>query len=237
MEPAKKNIDFLLNSICTANNSLFRNFKSGKATIFAFLDDYAFLITALIEFYEVSFDEVYLQKARALAEYVEAHFFDKASGMYFYTDAQHSNLITRKMEVTDNVIPASNSEMARNLSLLSLYFEDKNYESHSIQMIKNVINDMKKNPGYYSNWGRLLTRQIYSTHEIAVVGQDWNEKMKEFNQYYLPGVLFSGGENEGILPLLQNKWVAGKTMIYVCHNKTCRLPVEEVEDALKQIKD
>ncbi|HEU5365848.1 MAG TPA: thioredoxin domain-containing protein, partial [Hanamia sp.] len=49
LNSAKQNIDFLLKNICTENNSLYRNYKNGKATIHGFLDDYVFFITALIE--------------------------------------------------------------------------------------------------------------------------------------------------------------------------------------------
>jgi len=235
LNSAKQNIEFLLKNVCTENNSLFRNYKNNKATIFAFLDDYAFLISALIEFYQVTFDEVYLQKARQLTEYVEKHFFDKSTGMFFYTDIQHSNLIARKMEVTDNVIPSSNSEMAKNLFMLSLYFENKSYEEQAVQLVKNVAEDVKKNLNYYSNWAQAILLQINSPYEIAIIGKDWKEKLIIFQKNYLPEVLFSGGENEGTLSLLENKLIKGKTMIYVCKNKTCHLPVQDVEEALKQI--
>ena len=237
LDLAQKNIDFLLKTIAAKDDGLYRNYKNGNGSIPAFLDDYAFMISALIDYYQVSFNENYLQKASRLTQYVEQHFFDKTSGMFFYTDGQYSNLIARKMEVSDNVIPSSNSEMAKNLFLLSLFFENKNYEDQSVQLVKNVMDDVKKNLGYYSNWAQAIALQIYSPNEIAIVGKDWKEKLHEFQKNYLPNVIYSGGENEGTLSLLENKLIKGKTMIYVCKNKTCGLPVEEVSDALEQIKN
>jgi uncharacterized protein YyaL (SSP411 family) len=235
LNSAKRNLDFLLKNICAANNSLSRNYKNGKATIHGFLDDYAFFITALIEYYEVSFDESYLQKANTLTEYVNLHFFDRESGMFLYTDDQYSNLIARKMEVTDNVIPSSNSEMAKNLFLLSQYFDNKDYLEKSIQLIKNVSDDLVKNLGYYSNWAQAMLLQVYPPIEIAVVGKDWKEKLSVLQKNLLPNTIYCGGENGGTLSLLENKKVEGKTMIYVCKNKSCLLPVENVVDALNQI--
>ena len=234
---AKKNIDFLLKNVCTENNSLFRNYKNGHATIYAFLDDYAFLITALIAFYQASFDEAYLQKANEIMKYVIVHFFDKSSGMFLYTDDQYSNLIARKMEVTDNVIPSSNSEIAKNLFLLSLYFENKDYEDMALQLVKNVIIDVKGNLGYYSNWAQAAVFQIYTPYEITIIGNNWKDKLTKFQQQYLPGVIFTGGEKEVKFAQSESKLVKGKTMIYVCKNKTCGLPVEEIYDALEQIKN
>ena len=156
--------------------------------------------------------------------------------MFFYTDDQYSNLIARKMEVSDNVIPSSNSEMAKNLLLLSQYFENKNYEEQSAQMVKNVAEDIQKTPGYYSNWAQVIALEIQPPYEVAVVGKDWPSKLAEMQKKYLPNTLYLGGENEDSLPLLENKLMMGKTMIYVCQNKTCQRPVEEVSEALKQIK-
>ncbi|HXS56779.1 MAG TPA: thioredoxin domain-containing protein [Hanamia sp.] len=236
LNSARRNLNFLIARLCTKDNSLFRNYKNGKASIFGFLDDYAFLISALIEFYQVNFEEAYLQKARQLTEYVQAHFFDEETGMFLYTDDQHSNLIARKMELTDNVIPSSNSEMAKNLFLLSQYFESKIFEGQSIQLIKNVFADIKKNLNYYSNWAQALLFQVFPPNEIAIVGKDWKEKSAHFYKIYFPGNIYSGGESEDSLSLLKDKLIPGKTMIYVCRNKACGMPVEEVDEAIKQIK-
>ncbi|MEO8414545.1 MAG: thioredoxin domain-containing protein, partial [Ginsengibacter sp.] len=236
LDMAKRNMDFLLKNITTGENGLYRNFKNGNATIPAFLDDYAFVISACINYYQVSFDATYLQKANELTQYTEQHFFDTTSGMFFYTDDQHSNLIARKMEVSDNVIPSSNSEMAKNLLLLGLYFENKKYEEQSAQLVKNVADDIEKNVGYYSNWASAMILHVKPPYEVAIVGNAWREKLSALQKNYLPNTIFLGGSIEGNFPLLQNKLIEGKTMIYVCENKTCQRPVEEVEQALQQIK-
>lgn len=233
---AQKNIDFLLKNIGAKNGGIYRNYKNGVATIPAFLDDYAFLINALINYYQVSFDESYLQKADSLSRYVEDHFFDETSEMFFYTDDQYSDLIARKMEVSDNVIPSSNSEMAKNLLLLSLYFENNKYEDQSAQMVKNVSDDIQKNPGYYSNWAQVMALQIRPPYEVAIIGNAWQQKLSELQKNYLPNTIYLGGVKEGDLPLLESELMKGKTMIYVCENKTCQRPVEEVAEALKQIR-
>jgi uncharacterized protein YyaL (SSP411 family) len=235
-DAAKQNIDFLLKKLCGENNNVFRNYKNGKATIYGFLDDYAFLIAALIAFYEVSFDESYLQKAKDFTEYVEKHFYDENSGMFLYTDDQYSELIARKMEVTDNVIPSSNSEMTKNLFVLSLHFDEAEYKKQAIQLVKNVFEDVKKNAGYYSNWALAANRQIFPSIEIAIVGQSWKQKLSELQKNFLPDVIYSGCESKSKLPLLHNKNVEGSTMIYVCKNKSCQLPVETVEDAMEQVR-
>ncbi|MEO9020553.1 MAG: thioredoxin domain-containing protein [Ginsengibacter sp.] len=233
-DSAKRNIDFLLKNICESDGSLYRNYKNGKASIHAFLDDYSFMISALIHFYQISFEESYLYKAKEITEYVKLHFFDNSTGMFFYTNDQYSHLIARKKEITDNVIPSSNSEMAKNLFLLGLYFEDDQYKYLSLQQIKNVMEDTKKILNYYSNWAIAATLHIYPPFEIAITGNEWKEKLTGLQKEYISNALFLGGK-EGTLPLLEDKIVPGKTMIYVCRNKTCQLPVTEVKDTYEQM--
>ena len=78
---------------------------------------------------------------------------------------------------------------------------------------------------------------IKDPFEVAIVGEDYLKIRKEFNQYYLPNVLFMGGKNEGSLELLSNKLIEGVTNIYVCQNKSCKTPVSEVKMAITQIKN
>ena len=104
----------------------------------AFLDDYALTTEAFIALYQVTFDEQWLNKAEALANYSLLHFFDSESGMFNYTSNLDPPLIARKKEISDNVIPASNSTMARNLYTLGLYSYNQDMLKISKQMLHNI---------------------------------------------------------------------------------------------------
>ncbi len=95
----------------------------GKLPLDGFLEDYAFLIEALIALYQATFDEKWIYQAKELTDYTIDHFYDDQSGMFYFTSKESKDLIARKFEVTDNVIPASNSSMAKSLLVLSLIFE------------------------------------------------------------------------------------------------------------------
>ncbi len=237
LDAAVKNANFLLQNAIGSDDDMTRNFKNGNTTIVALLDDYAFTIAAFTDLYQVTFNEKWLLKAKELNDYTIAHFFDAASGMFFYSHNEHSNLIARKMEISDNVIPASNSEMARNLFRLGVYFDDNNYLEKSTQMLKNVQADLRKNTPYYSNWASLALSILHPPYEIAIVGSDFKTKLQEIHRHYLPNVLLMGGAAEGSLPLLDNKMVAGQTTIYVCRNKTCKRPVLKMEDAIAEMSE
>jgi uncharacterized protein len=235
LECALTNANFLVNNMMNPELAMKRIFKNGHATINGFLDDYAFTISAFIDLYQATFEEQWLYKAKGINEYVMAHFYDQQSGMFFYTHDQHSNLIARKMEIADNVIPSSNSEMAKNLFILGHFFNQNTYIEAARQMLANVLENMALNPAYYSNWAQLATLFIQSPYEIAMVGNDCLLHRKELDKEFLPNVLFMGGINP-TLPLLDEKYPATETKIYVCQDKICILPVTEVAEVFKIIQ-
>ena len=115
LETAKKNADFIINHQIQKSGRLYHSYKSGKSTINGYLEDYAFTIEAFLNLYEATFDLAYLQKAEDLADITNEDFFDPNSALYFFTSAKDRPLITKTIEISDNVIPASNSVMAKNL--------------------------------------------------------------------------------------------------------------------------
>jgi uncharacterized protein YyaL (SSP411 family) len=235
LSKAIKNADFLLKHAIAADGEMTRNYKNGRSSINALLDDYAFTIAAFIELYQAGFDEKWLNEADKIMGYALEHFFDATSGMFFYTHTQYADLISRKMEISDNVIPSSNSQMGKNLFLLGHFLGNNNYVSKAKQMMINVAEEVQRNIYFYSNWGILQAWFTSPLYEVAITGPACMNKRQEFDQHYLPNVIFLGGEAAGSLALLENKLVPGQTNIYVCRNKTCDLPVTEVEKALQQI--
>jgi len=235
LKTALKNADFITDNAIEKNDEITRNYKNGKSSVAGLLDDYSFTISAFIDLYQATFDEKWLYKSKDLTDYVILHFFDTSSGMFYYTPDNHSDLIARKMEIYDNVIPSSNSEMAMNLFLLGNYFNNESNIQKASQMLTNVRKDLHQNIFSYSNWGLLAIHLIKPIYEVAIVGPDWEQIRTTMDSNYLPDTIFLGGENEGTLNLLEDKLVSGQTTIYVCVDKSCKIPVTESENALLQM--
>lgn len=235
LNAAVTNANFLLKKAIAADGEMTRNYKNGRSSINALLDDYAFTIAAFIELYQATFDEKWLTEANKITSYTLEHFFDASSGMFFYTHNQYADLIARKMELSDNVIPSSNSEMAKNLFLLGHFLNKDEYISKAKQMLINVEADVQRNIYFYANWGMLQALFTSPLYEVAIMGDDFKNKRQQFDEHYLPTVILLGANAASKLALLEDKLVQGQTMIYVCRDKTCELPVGEVEEALWQI--
>ncbi|WP_158826525.1 thioredoxin domain-containing protein [Mucilaginibacter lacusdianchii] len=236
LELALNNASFIKEDLVKANGRLMRIYKKNisiNEPIIAFLDDYANVAEAFIALYEVTFDIQWLQLAQQLVDNAIEYYYDDSEGMFFYTASDDEQLIARKTEIMDGVIPASNSVMARNLHKLSLLFENNRYEEIAAQLLRNVMPYMAKYGSSYSNWAMLLLEEVFGTYEVAITGKLAHQIRQELEQTYVPNKIMLGGTEEN-LPLLQNR-IADETRIFICKDKTCGLPLTTVAEALKQI--
>lgn len=235
LDRALKAGSFIRTNQIQSSGQLLRNYKKGQSTISGFLDDYAFTILAFTKLYEATFDESWLAEAKQLKDYVNVHFLDEKTQMYFYTSDLDEKLIARKMELSDNVIPASNSAMAEALYLLGQFYYNQDDLDRAIQMVANMEKEFTEQPSFYSNWVRLYGLMGQQHFEVAVVGDEAQTKKSALAKQFIPNKILLGGTHEGSLELLEGKLSEGQTLIYVCENKSCLLPVENVQRAIEQI--
>jgi uncharacterized protein YyaL (SSP411 family) len=237
LQQAEKTADFLWQNMQAAEEgALFRSYKDGEARISAFLDDYAFFIQSLLSLYEVTFDDQYLDRAEILTEYAWTHFADEESPFFYYTSAQDNPLIVRKFELTDNVQPSSNSTMANNLFKLGHLLDRSDWVERSKLMLQLVLSDNSDAGYYFAHWYRLYALITHDFFEVAIVGSEADSLRTDWLQYFAPNAFLLGGEDEGDLPLLKDKKQDGVTMIYVCKEKVCRLPVPTAAEAWEELQ-
>jgi len=122
--------------------------------------------------------------------------------------------------------------------VLGKLFDDAHYLQTAEQMLKNVVPSMAAYGPAYSNWAILELNYVFPFYEVVVCGKNALQKTKELEQHFIPNKVMCGlvkQSSENMLPVMEGKYVEGKTMVYVCVNKTCRLPHEEVTDAVKEM--
>lgn len=233
---AIRNGEFL-HSKMIKDHLLYRSYKNGKAYTPAFLEDYAAVIQAFIHLYPLTFDQKWLLEAKELTEYTLLHFFDKEDGFFYFNNPDAEKLIANKKELFDNVIPSSNSMMARNLHQLGIYFYQDRYQEISRNMLGPIKKMLHSDTGFLSNWANLYLYQLVPTAEVSIIGDQAKEMALQFNKRYHPNTLIAAADpvTEN-LPLLKDKISdpKGKALIYVCFDKVCQKPVKTVDEAIKQ---
>jgi len=216
------------------DGGLWHSVKAGRATINGYLEDHSFMIEALLSLYQVSFDERWLQEARALAEHVIRHYHDPGTGLFHFTSDLDPPLITRHREVTDSVIPSSNSSLARSFFVLGLLFDDKRYSDLSDRMLTAMLARMLEHPMGHANWAQLLQFHAYPFAEIAITGPNAVELRAQFAPHFIPNSIFLGSRTTSDLPLLAGK-PSADGQIFVCVDHACQLPVLTVEEAIRSL--
>ena len=234
LKTAKTNAEFLIKNMVDNQGKILRNYKNGKASIDGFLDDYALLAEALINLYEVSFDKDYLDMAVLITDYAIANFLNESKSMFYYTSASSEILVARKMEISDNVMPSSNSAMAVVLFKLGIIFENDEYSELSIRMLNAVEDKIQTGGPYYAKWAQLLALMTNEIQEIAILGKDYNQYRRQLQANYFPNAIYMGGMQEN-LPLLKNRLRTDKTQVFICRGKTCGLPHSTPESAIEDL--
>lgn len=234
---ALKNAQFIIENQLQPNGALNHNYKNGKSSINGYLEDYATLIDAFISLYEVTLDDKWIRLSEKLTEHTYENFYNQKNSMFYFTSKKDEKLVARNFEYRDNVIASSNSIMAKNLFILSHHLDNENYLNTSSKMLHNIQPEIETYPSGYSNWLDLSENYKNKYYEIVVVGKDANSKLKEINTSYLPNALVAGSSKESTKPLLKYRYIDDETLIYVCVNNSCKLPVSEVSDALKLLNN
>ena len=81
----------------------------------------------------------------------------------------------------------------------------------------------------------MLIKTVYPFYEIAVVGENAEEQLLKLNKYHYPNTLMVGTTKQSLIPLYKNRFVEDETYIYVCKDKTCKLPVKTSDAAINQL--
>lgn len=232
---AKEGASFIMDRQYQDKERLFHSYKNGKSAINGYLEDYAFTIEALLNLYEVSFEPLYLEKCIKLTQRVFEDFQDTQSGLFFFTSKEDRKLVTKTIEISDNVIPASNSVMAKNLFKLGKLTGNMDQIKKSESMLRTITEKIPEHPQYYSNWLELMLNFTHPFYEIAVAGEKYREITDYFQQRFLPNTVLAATDSDSKISLLKDRFVKEKDLIYVCQEGSCQLPVSSKTEAIQMI--
>ncbi|MFC5047257.1 thioredoxin domain-containing protein [Aquimarina hainanensis] len=237
LDAAVKNANFIKKHLLKKDFSLFHNYKNGVSSINGYLEDYASVIEAYIQLYQITAENEWLFTSQKLAEYTLAHFYDAETTLFYFTSDKDPKLISRTIDYTDNVIPSSNSIMAKNLFLLSHYLDQKKYNVISTKMIQTILPKIEEYPSGYSNWLDVMLNYTYDFYEVVISGPQASNKLPVLNRHYIPNKLLAVSDSPSDMPLLKDRYIGEDTFIFVCVQNTCKLPVESVDEAVSLIEN
>ncbi len=239
---------FILNTL-HKRGRLMRYYRDGRIVEPAFLDDYAFMIMALLDLYEATFDTKWLIEAKELSEEMIEFFADNEQGGFFLTGKDTEKLIARNKPGSDGAIPSGNSIAALALLKLGRLTMNQNFTEQGSKVLELFSQQLKQSPAYSSAMLTALSFWIGPTQEIVIAGNadapETKQMLKLVHDSFLPNavVLFrdyseAGSAIEQIVPFIKYQTsIDGKSTAYVCENYVCKKPVDEIAGLEKMLSD
>ncbi len=230
------NMKFMYENFCV-NGSFLHTCKNGIAKYAAFLDDYAFLIQALIHLQEITGNAGYLMKAKELVNLVMAGFSDRQSPFFFFTSASQTDVILRKKEIYDSAIPSGNSVMAGNLLYLSHVFDNSGWRAKATEMVGSLASLITRYPTSFGVWAGTFLTLGKGVKEIVITGEKFNEILFDILHIFIPsGVLQSSSVPNDTFALLKGKQYLSPLLVYVCENYVCSPPLTSLSSFTQHLE-
>lgn len=239
LQAAREAVRFILENLRDPRGRLLHRWREGEAAMPAVLDDYAFLIWGLIDAYEATFDANLLQTALSLDEELTAHFWDNASGGYFYTPDDGESLLVRQKESYDGAIPSGNSVAMLNLLRLSRLTGQAGLEERAVATAQAFADSIRSLPAAHTSFMVALDYLAGPSAEVVIAGSpegtDTRDMLRELRRAFLPHVtvlLIPDEEEKGMLAGVAEftegmTRIDGRATAYVCRNFSCRKPTTD----------
>ncbi len=247
IQAAEKANAFVEQEMTRKNGELWHRWREDDTLVQGNLEDYAFMISGLIELYESTFESRYLEKALKYNDILSESFIDETGGGYFMTADDAEKLIVRPKELYDGAIPSGNSVQLLNLLKLARLTGRSDLEEQAAVTSKAFGGMIERSPSNFSQALIALQFAEGETVEVVVVGErereDTREMLDYINAVYKPGkvVLFKdaaeGNSIDALAPFTKELgMVDGKTTVYICRNFACEKPINSLSDLKERFK-
>jgi uncharacterized protein YyaL (SSP411 family) len=241
LNAAEKCISFIENHLVN-NGKLLHTYKNGTSKIQAYLEDYSYFISALLDIFEIKPELKYLETAQTFGNYLIDHFWDPTQKNFFMTDNTHEKLIIRPKSNYDLSMPSGNSVAA--YSLLRLYHltQEKKFLEISLAVMESQATMAAENPFGFGYLLNTIYMYLQKPLEITILNLKNTEISKYLTGMFLPESILVTVKNENqIKNLAKIPFFAGKefnynkTIVFVCKDFTCSLPLESISEIEKQL--
>ncbi|VVB91735.1 Cellobiose 2-epimerase [uncultured archaeon] len=247
-DAARKAADFILGNMRDPQGRLYHRYRDGEPAISAFLDDYAFFVWGLIELYEATFNESYLQAALDLTNDMIKHFWDNENWGFYTTADDAEEVLLRRKEIYDGAVPSGNSVAMLDLLRLGRMTADTGLENRAARIGQAFSRSVLKTPYSHTQLMAALDFALGPTSEVVIAGDlsadDTKAMLAALRKEFIPNkvVIFRPGEIEepAITRLAEyTRYLFstdGKTTAYICRNYSCKAPTTDAGRMLELLK-
>lgn len=241
MQVAKDAVKFIETNLSSKEGRLKRTFKDNTSKLNAYLDDYAFYSSALLDLFAVDSRQEYLDKAIKYTDFMLQHFWDAEEGNLFFTSDDHEKLIVRTKNFYDLAIPSGNSVAASNLIRLYHYTQNNSYLDKSVAIMESGARPAAENPFAFGQLLNSIYLYVKKPIETIIITNNARSSLSEWLKHqFLPNginAIVTAEELELLqrYPYFKGREASGEAA-FVCRNFTCSLPLTSQEELERQLK-
>lgn len=219
-------------------------YREGDVKHLGFIEDYAHMLKAYMSLYEATFEQEWLEKATTVAKNMFELFWDKEKGGFFFSGSDAEALLVREKEVYDGAMPSGNSTALKHLLMLSRLTGRQDWLDTLEQMFKAFYVDVSSYPSGHTAFLQGLLAQYATKREIIILGKKGDTQKEQLLQAlqkrFMPFDIIltaeTGEELAKLAPFTKDyKTIDGKTTVYICENYSCRQPITDIDEAMKQL--
>ncbi len=225
---AEESLHALLSKVMV-DEQLYRIYHHQQTKNPAYLDDYAFLIDALITFGKITAQPIYLNTAVFLTDQTIDNFYSQKQNIFYYTSSNHS--IYESTNLYDDVIPSANAQMITNLLYLYHIDNHQRYKDIAQKSLEKAKHLFFNHPHHTASYGMLLLQNKFLDDlEITITGKDAQKYIFEMYQktWNVSNIYSTIDKKDHAI--FKNRFHPEKTFIYVCQHSNCYEPLESIHD-------
>ncbi len=232
---AQRAADFLRSTLWR-DGRLLATCKDGRAHLNAYLDDYAFLLDALIELMQCELRSADIAWARELATVLLEQFEDREHGGFFFVSHDHERLIHRAKIGPDNATPSGNGIAAIALNRLGHLLGEPRWCEAALRTVKAFKPVMERHPSGHSSLCIAFSEQLAPPTLIVLAGDGAAQWQRRLAGLYLPHTLvvcLRGGEK---LPAALDKPApAAGVNAWICRGLECLPAITNLDELLASL--
>lgn len=196
--------------------------KAGKARIDANLDDYAYLVQAMMQLASVSDNNRLILQAAAWLQQAMVDFSHEDEAFFYYSSAYRQDIPVRKVDNYDGATPSANAVMAHNLLLLGLCMENREYTERAYAMLLRTSGMATRYTTSFGYWATLLQRYTRGMKTIVCTGG----QAPELLQHSIPeGYIITSKKEISEIPMLKHKISWSENTVFICTQDACMPPM------------
>lgn len=237
LQRAAEHMEWMLGNFYD-KGELMHAWKAGRARISANLDDYAYLVQALLQLASATGANEWILKANELVQGVMNSFLQEDGNFFYYTSIHQQDIPVRKIELYDGATPSSNAVMSNNLLIMGICMGSNDMLEQATYMIKQMGASAIRYTSSFGYWSLLLQRYTAEQKLVICTGPDADLLSIGIRKQFIPQgfVITAKKEIEG-LEVLESKVSENSNSVYVCTQYACLPPVDNAESALILIKN